>query len=135
MWISEAGTILRWFSGAYLVRSSGHILLSLLPISGWVNRSLISWLSFCAVRLFDKHFQYSNLVNIYNKFCVKRYLFYILLYEITWKYLRLYRCLLIFQKFNLNNLVILENLYIPKIYSFMVLPHTLLDIGTFNNYV
>jgi hypothetical protein len=24
--------------------------LSLLPISGWVNRSLISWLSFCAVR-------------------------------------------------------------------------------------
>jgi hypothetical protein len=42
MWISEAGTIHRWFSG--------HILWSLLPISGWVNRSLISWLSFCAVR-------------------------------------------------------------------------------------
>jgi hypothetical protein len=50
MWISEAGTIHRWFSGAYLMRSSGHILLSLLHISGWVNRSLISWLSFCAVR-------------------------------------------------------------------------------------
>jgi hypothetical protein len=32
------------------MRSSGHILLSLLPISGWVNRSLISWLLFCAVR-------------------------------------------------------------------------------------
>jgi hypothetical protein len=43
MWISEAGTILRWFSGAYLTRSSRHILLSLLPISGWLNRSLISW--------------------------------------------------------------------------------------------
>jgi hypothetical protein len=52
MWISEAGTstIHRWFSGAYLMRSSGHILLSLLPISGWLNRSLISWLLFCAVR-------------------------------------------------------------------------------------
>jgi hypothetical protein len=33
MWISEAGTIHRWFSGAYLMRSSGHILLSLLPMS------------------------------------------------------------------------------------------------------
>jgi hypothetical protein len=43
MWISGAGTILRWFSGAYLMRSSGHILLSLLPISRWLNRSLISW--------------------------------------------------------------------------------------------
>jgi hypothetical protein len=32
------------------MRSSGHILLSLLPISGWLNRSLISWLLFCAVR-------------------------------------------------------------------------------------
>jgi hypothetical protein len=32
------------------MRSSGHILLSLLPILGGVNRSLISWLSFCAVR-------------------------------------------------------------------------------------
>jgi hypothetical protein len=50
MWISEAGTIHRWFSGAYLMTSSGHILLSLLPMLGWVNRSLISWLSFCAVR-------------------------------------------------------------------------------------
>jgi hypothetical protein len=50
MWISEAGTILRWFSGAYLMRSSGHILLSLLPISGWLNRSLISWFLFCLVR-------------------------------------------------------------------------------------
>jgi hypothetical protein len=50
MWISEADTIHRWFSGAYLRRSSGHILLSLLPISGWSNRSLISWLLFCAVR-------------------------------------------------------------------------------------
>jgi hypothetical protein len=50
MWISEAGTILKWFSGAYLMRSSGHILLSLLPISGWLNRSLISWLLFWAVR-------------------------------------------------------------------------------------
>jgi hypothetical protein len=48
MWISEASSILRWFSGAYL--SSGRILLSLLPISGWLNRSLISWLLFCAVR-------------------------------------------------------------------------------------
>jgi hypothetical protein len=33
----------RWYSGAYLMRSSGHILLSLLPISGWFNRSLISY--------------------------------------------------------------------------------------------
>jgi hypothetical protein len=52
MWISEAGTILRWFSGAYLTRSSGHILLSFLPVSGWLNRSVISWLLFCAVRFF-----------------------------------------------------------------------------------
>jgi hypothetical protein len=37
MWISEAGTIHRWFSGAYLMRSSGHILLSLLT-NGWWNR-------------------------------------------------------------------------------------------------
>jgi hypothetical protein len=51
MWICEAGTIHRWLSGAYLMRSSGHILLSLLPISGWLNRSLINWLLFCAVRL------------------------------------------------------------------------------------
>jgi hypothetical protein len=50
MCISEACIILRWFSGAYLMRSSGHILLSLLPISGWLNRSLISLLLFCAVR-------------------------------------------------------------------------------------
>jgi hypothetical protein len=49
MCISEAGTIHRWFSGAYLMRFSGHILLSLLPTSGWLNRSLISWLLFCAV--------------------------------------------------------------------------------------
>jgi hypothetical protein len=49
MWISKAGTIHRWFSGAYLMRSSGHILLSLLPISSWLNRSLISWLLFCEV--------------------------------------------------------------------------------------
>jgi hypothetical protein len=49
MCISEAATILRWFSGAYLMRSSGHILLSLLPISCWLNRSLISWMLFCAV--------------------------------------------------------------------------------------
>jgi hypothetical protein len=49
MCISEAGTILRWFSGAYLMRSSGHILLSLLPIFGWLNRSVISWL-LCAVQ-------------------------------------------------------------------------------------
>jgi hypothetical protein len=35
-----------WFSGADLMRPSGHILLSLLPISG----CLISWLLFCAVR-------------------------------------------------------------------------------------
>jgi hypothetical protein len=51
MCISEAGTIHRWFSGAYLMRSSGHILLSLLHILDWLNRSLISWLLFCAVRL------------------------------------------------------------------------------------
>jgi hypothetical protein len=50
MWISEAGTIHRWFSGAYLMRTSGHILISLLLISGWLNRSLVSWLLFCAVR-------------------------------------------------------------------------------------
>jgi hypothetical protein len=50
MWISEAGTIHRWFSGVYLMRSSGHILLSLLPISDWLKRPLISWLLFCAVR-------------------------------------------------------------------------------------
>jgi hypothetical protein len=50
MWISEAGTIHRWFSGTYLMRSSGRILLSLLPTSGWLNRSLISCLLFCAVR-------------------------------------------------------------------------------------
>jgi hypothetical protein len=34
------------------MRSSGHILLSLLPISDSLNRSLISWLLFCAVRFF-----------------------------------------------------------------------------------
>jgi cellulose synthase/poly-beta-1,6-N-acetylglucosamine synthase-like glycosyltransferase len=50
MCISDAGTILRWFSGPYLMRSSSHILLSLLPISGWLNRSLIIWLLFCAVQ-------------------------------------------------------------------------------------
>jgi hypothetical protein len=32
------------------MRSSGHILLSLLPISGRLSRSLISCLLFCAVR-------------------------------------------------------------------------------------
>jgi hypothetical protein len=37
-------------SDGSLMRSSGHILLSLLPISGWLNRSLIIWLLFCAVR-------------------------------------------------------------------------------------
>jgi hypothetical protein len=36
--------------GAYLMRSSGHILLSLLPFLGWLNRYLINWLLFCAVR-------------------------------------------------------------------------------------
>jgi hypothetical protein len=41
MWIIEAGTFHRWFSGACLMRSSGHILLNLLPISGSLNRSLI----------------------------------------------------------------------------------------------
>jgi hypothetical protein len=50
MCISEAGTIHPWFSGAYLMWSSSHILLSLLPILGSLNRSLISWLLFCAVR-------------------------------------------------------------------------------------
>jgi hypothetical protein len=45
LWISEADTIHRWSSGAYVMRSSGHILLSLLPISG----CLISWLLFYAV--------------------------------------------------------------------------------------
>jgi hypothetical protein len=48
--MSEAGTILRWFSGACLMGSSGHILLSLLPIPRWLNRSLISWFLFCAIR-------------------------------------------------------------------------------------
>jgi hypothetical protein len=46
----QVGTTHRWLSGAYLMRSSGHILLSLLPISGWLNRSLISWMLFRAVR-------------------------------------------------------------------------------------
>jgi hypothetical protein len=34
------------------MRFSGHILLSLVPTSGSLNRSLISWLLFCAVRFF-----------------------------------------------------------------------------------
>jgi hypothetical protein len=47
MCISKVDT---WFSGAYLTRSSGHILLRFLSISGWLSRSLISWLLFCEVR-------------------------------------------------------------------------------------
>jgi hypothetical protein len=70
MWISEAGTIHRWFSGAYIMRSSGHILLSLLPISVWLNRSLISWLLFCAVR-FLWFFAYVLMTKIFSRLNVK----------------------------------------------------------------
>jgi hypothetical protein len=40
MYISEAGTILRWFSGAYLKRPSGHILWSLLSVDPELSASL-----------------------------------------------------------------------------------------------
>jgi hypothetical protein len=50
MYVSETGTIIRWFSGACLERSSDNVLWSLLSISGWFNRSRIKWLLFWAVR-------------------------------------------------------------------------------------
>jgi hypothetical protein len=50
VYTSEAGTILRWFTGAYLERSSGHVLWSLLSIFGWLSRSRIRWLLFWAIR-------------------------------------------------------------------------------------
>jgi hypothetical protein len=40
MCISEAGTIFRWFSEAYLMRSSGHILLIACKI--YVNIEVIA---------------------------------------------------------------------------------------------
>jgi hypothetical protein len=40
MCISEAATILRWFSGAHLMRSSGHIQLSLLDNDRGIFRVL-----------------------------------------------------------------------------------------------
>jgi hypothetical protein len=45
------------------MRSSGHVLLSLLSIPGWLNRSLISWLLFCVDR-FLCFFAYALMTSV-----------------------------------------------------------------------